>query len=56
MMDINVLRSIVTVVFFVLFVGIVLWAYSDRSKAGFDQAARLPFDEDDDRIGYGERK
>jgi len=56
MMDINDLRTIVTVVFFVLFVAIVLWAYSERSKAGFDQAARLPFDEDDDRIGYGERK
>jgi cytochrome c oxidase cbb3-type subunit 4 len=56
MMDINDLRSIATVLAFVAFVGIVLWAYSDRSKAGFDQAARLPFDEEDDRIGYGERK
>lgn len=55
-MDINVLRSIVTVVLFVLFVAIVLWAYSDRSKAAFDRAARLPFDEDDDGIGNGERK
>ena len=55
-MDINTLRSIVTVVAFAVFIGIVLWAYSDRSKAAFDQAARLPFDEDDDRIGSGERK
>ena len=55
-MDINDLRSIVTVVAFAAFMGIVLWAYSDSSKAGFDQAARLPFDEDEDRIGYGERK
>ena len=55
-MDINVLRSIVTVVAFVLFIAIVVWAYSDRSKAAFDQAARLPFEEDEDRIGYGERK
>ena len=45
-----------TVVAFATFVGIVLWAYSDRSKAAFDQAARLPFDEDDDTIGYGEPK
>jgi len=55
-MDINTLRSIVTVVAFAAFIAIVLWAYSDRSKAGFDQAARLPFDEDEDGIGNGERK
>ena len=55
-MDINTLRSIVTVVAFVAFIGIVLWAYSARSKAAFEQAARLPFDEEDDGIGYGERK
>jgi cytochrome c oxidase cbb3-type subunit 4 len=47
------LRSIITVVFFVLFVAIVIWAYSDTSKAAFDQAARLPFDEEGDRIGMG---
>ena len=56
MMDINDLRSIVTVLAFAPFIAIVLWAYSDRSKAAFDQAARLPFDEDDDKIGNGERK
>ncbi|MEK7435541.1 MAG: cbb3-type cytochrome c oxidase subunit 3 [Pseudomonadota bacterium] len=55
-MDINTLRSIVTVLAFAAFIGIVLWAYSDRSKAGFDQAARLPFEEDEDGIGHGERK
>jgi cytochrome c oxidase cbb3-type subunit 4 len=55
-MDINTLRSIVTVVAFVAFIAIVLWAYSDRSKAAFDQAARLPFEEEEERIGYGERK
>jgi len=55
-MDINTLRSIVTVLAFTAFIGIVLWAYSDRSKAAFEQAARLPFDEEDDEIGNGERK
>ncbi len=47
-MDINTLRSIITVVAFALFIGIVLWAYSARSKAAFEQAAMLPFDEEDD--------
>lgn len=55
-MDINDVRSIVTVVAFAVFIAIVLWAYSDRSKEAFDQAARLPFDEDDDRFVRGERK
>jgi len=55
-MDINTLRSIITVVAFAMFIAIVLWAYSDRRKAAFDQAARLPFDEEDGRAGYGERK
>ena len=56
-MDINVVRSIVTVLAFTVFIAIVLWAYSGRSKAAFDQAARLPFDEDeDDGIVHGERK
>jgi cytochrome c oxidase cbb3-type subunit 4 len=55
-MDINILRSIVTVVAFAAFMGIVLWAYSDRRKEAFDQAARLPFEEEDEGVGYGERK
>jgi len=55
-MDINTLRSIVTVVAFVVFIAICLWAYSGHSKAAFDQAARLPFDEEEDEIGNGERK
>ena len=45
-MDINELRSLVTVVAFVAFIGIVWWAYSRRAKRGFDQAERLPFEED----------
>jgi cytochrome c oxidase cbb3-type subunit IV len=45
-MDINDLRSIVTVVSLLTFVGIVVWAYSKRNQSAFDEAARLPFDED----------
>jgi cytochrome c oxidase cbb3-type subunit 4 len=32
-MDINDLRSIITVLAFLAFMGIVWWAYSDRRKA-----------------------
>ena len=55
-MDINTLRSILTRVAFTLFIAIVWWAYSGHSKAAFEEAARLPFDDEDEGIGHGERK
>ena len=45
-MDINDLRAGFTVLTFLLFVGIVWWAYSDRRKNDFDAAARIPLDDD----------
>lgn len=45
-MDINDLRSVFTVLTFVMFVGIVMWAYSGRRKQAFDEAAHLPLDDD----------
>lgn len=45
-MDINELRSLFTVLAFVAFMGIVWWAYSDRRKATYDEAAKLPLDDD----------
>jgi cytochrome c oxidase cbb3-type subunit 4 len=46
-MDVNILRSIITAVSFALFLGIVWWAYSSRNKARFEEAAQLPFADDD---------
>lgn len=46
-MDINDARTVVTVLGFVCFIGIVLWAFSGRARKGFDEAALLPFSEDD---------
>ena len=46
-MDINDLRSIMTVVFFVLFVTIVIWAFSPGRKKEFDEAARLIMDSEE---------
>lgn len=45
-MDINTLRSAVTVAALIAFVGIVVWAWSRRNQADFDEAARLPFGQD----------
>jgi cytochrome c oxidase cbb3-type subunit IV len=43
--DVNVLRVLVTVISFAVFIGIVAWAWSRRNKAAFDEAAQLPFQE-----------
>jgi cytochrome c oxidase cbb3-type subunit IV len=45
-MDINVLRSGVTVIGFVLFMGILVWAWRPDQKTQFDEAAKLPFQSD----------
>jgi cytochrome c oxidase cbb3-type subunit 4 len=44
--DINTLRSLATVVSFITFIGIIVWAYSGRNTADFESAARLPFEQD----------
>ncbi|MDI6745700.1 MAG: cbb3-type cytochrome c oxidase subunit 3 [Rhodocyclaceae bacterium] len=46
-MDINDLRSLFTVLVFGAFIGIVAWAYSSKRKQAFDEAARLPLDDDE---------
>ena len=48
MMDMqNLVRVVLTVVGFLLFVGFCFWAYSSGSKAGFDEAAQQPLLDDD---------
>ncbi len=37
------LRVVLTVVSFLVFVGIAVWAFSRRRKRDFDEAASLPF-------------
>jgi cytochrome c oxidase cbb3-type subunit 4 len=46
-MDINDFRSLQTVLAFVAFIGIVIWAWSKRRKKSFDDAANLPFADED---------
>jgi cytochrome c oxidase cbb3-type subunit 4 len=45
-MDYATSGSIYTVIVFVSFIGIVLWAYSKKSKANFDEAEKLIFDDE----------
>jgi cytochrome c oxidase cbb3-type subunit 4 len=46
-MDYSLVQSIWTLVVLVLFVGIVLWAWSGKRKKDFDEAANIPFTEDE---------
>lgn len=45
-LDVNTLRSLATVVSFITFICIIVWAYSRHNAADFDEAANLPFDQD----------
>ncbi|RMG27875.1 MAG: CcoQ/FixQ family Cbb3-type cytochrome c oxidase assembly chaperone [Gammaproteobacteria bacterium] len=47
-MDINDIRALFTVLVFVAFIGVWIWAWSDKRKQAFEEAANLPFVEDDD--------
>ncbi|MEY3789367.1 MAG: hypothetical protein RLZ09_203 [Pseudomonadota bacterium] len=39
-------RSVVTIICMTTFIGIVIWAYSAARKQDFDEAAMLPFADD----------
>jgi len=45
-MSFTFIQSIWTIVIMVTFLGIVAWAYSGKRKSAFDEAARLPFDDE----------
>jgi len=47
-MDINDLRGITTLLIMIAFIGVCVWAYSGKRKKRFDEAAQLPFADDDD--------
>ncbi len=42
-MDINDLRGLSTAFLMMAFIGLCCWAYSKKRKAAFDEAANLPF-------------
>jgi cytochrome c oxidase cbb3-type subunit 4 len=49
-MDINLLRSLVTVASLAAFLGIVWWAYGPARKERFERDALLPFRDDEDNL------
>ncbi len=42
-MDINDLRGLSTAFLMMAFIGLCIWAYSKKRKPAFDEAANLPF-------------
>jgi len=46
-MDINTLRGVSTILVMIAFAGICWWAFSPRRKKMFEDAARLPFADDE---------
>ena len=49
----TLLHSIMTLIAFITFIGIVVWAYSRKRKADFEEAANAPFALPDDADGPG---
>ncbi len=49
-MDASLIGTVVTVLFFVVFVSIVWWVYHKENRHKHDEAAKLPFEEEDDGI------
>jgi len=45
MMDLNLLRALLTALCFIAFLLIVFWAYGPRSKQRFKDPANLPFED-----------
>ena len=45
-MNITLLQTVWTVVAFVVFVGVVIWAWSGRRHDDFEKASRMALDDD----------
>ena len=46
-MDATIFHSYWTLLLFLLFVGIIIWAWSSKRKTGFDELSRLPLEDDE---------
>jgi len=46
-MNIGILQGIGTILAMAAFIGVCVWAWSSKNKQRFDEAAQLPFMDDD---------
>ncbi|OGT66923.1 MAG: cytochrome-c oxidase [Gammaproteobacteria bacterium RIFCSPLOWO2_02_FULL_47_50] len=49
-MDFGFLQGLWTIIVMIFFLGVVVWAWSKKRKKEFDEAAMIPFREDNDDI------
>ena len=55
-MDINTIRGLSSILVFVAFAGVCWWAFSPKRKKRFEEAANLPFaDEQDNKAETSEQ-
>lgn len=50
-MEITVFHGLWTALLLVIFIGIVVWAWSGKRKSAFDEAARIPLEDDELKVG-----
>lgn len=55
-MDSGTISGIVTIIFVLVFIGIVWWAFSKSNQQRFEEAGNLPFSEDDMPAKQGDRQ
>ncbi len=44
-----------TVLLFLIFIGIIFWAFNGSRKTSFDQASRMPLEDDDEPTIHKDR-
>ncbi len=49
-MDINLVRSVLVVIGLLLFMALVVWTYRKSRRRAFDDAAQLPFIDDESNL------
>jgi cytochrome c oxidase cbb3-type subunit 4 len=55
-MDVHDVRGLITLVVMLTFIGVWAWAWSKKRKKDFEEAANLPFRDEEDGQSKGDRK
>jgi cytochrome c oxidase cbb3-type subunit 4 len=54
-MSASFVQTVWTLIAFVFFIAIVIWAWSGKRKKEFDEAARMPLEDDDTGLTSGQK-
>ena len=54
-MDLGLFRGVLTVVLFLAFIGMWIWAWSKKRKTDFHEASMLPLEEDQEPLSENEQ-